>query len=141
MSPIFQLDTIFDRHRSFFCKNYYWKIRSPCLMKWPCILKVFGFHFKLQYFFSLKNTLVYVDKFQGILKTKESSMKCKIPRWVFNVVCIFQKYGKYWNVLLDHFIKHKPMFSEEWQNLPSNFLALLLNNFWMDPVELWTDLP
>ena len=37
-------------------------------------------------------------------------MKCKIPRWVFNVVCIFQKYGKYWNVLLDHFIKHKPLF-------------------------------
>ena len=80
-------------------------------MKWPCILKDFGFHFKLHYFFfPLKNALVYVDKFQGILKNKESSKKCKIPIWVFNVVCIFQKYGKIWKVLLDHFIKHKPLF-------------------------------
>ena len=30
--------------------------------------------------------------------------------WVF--VC--QKYGKFWSVLLGHFIKHKPLISEEW---------------------------
>ena len=28
-------------------------------------------------------------------------------------VLLFQKYGKIWSVLLEHFIKHKPLFSEE----------------------------
>ena len=31
--------------------------------------------------------------------------------WVF----IFQKYGKFWSVSQHNFIKHKPLFSEEWQ--------------------------
>ena len=36
-------------------------------------------------------------------------MKKKIT-WVF----IFQIYGKFWSNLLGHFIKHKPLISEEW---------------------------
>ena len=27
---------------------------------------------------------------------------------------VFQKYGKYWSISLSHFIKHKPLISEEW---------------------------
>ena len=30
--------------------------------------------------------------------------------WVF----IFQKYGKFWSISLEHFIKHKPLIPEEW---------------------------
>ena len=33
--------------------------------------------------------------------------------WVF----IFQKYGKFWSVSLEHFNKYKPLISEEWYNL------------------------
>ena len=39
-------------------------------------------------------------------------MKCKMKKktmWVF----VFQKYGKFRNVSLEHFIKHKPLISEE----------------------------
>ena len=35
--------------------------------------------------------------------------KMKKTTWVF----IFQKYGKFWSVLLRHFINHKPLISEE----------------------------
>ena len=31
--------------------------------------------------------------------------------WIF----LFQKYGKFWSSLLGHFIKHKPLISEEWK--------------------------
>ena len=37
-------------------------------------------------------------------------MKNKKTMWVF----IFQKYGKFWSVSLEYFIKHKPLISEEW---------------------------
>ena len=29
-------------------------------------------------------------------------------------IFVFQKYGKIWSVSLEHFIKHKPLISEEW---------------------------
>ena len=32
-------------------------------------------------------------------------------------VFVFQKYGKFWSVLLGYFIKHKPLISEAWTNL------------------------
>ena len=31
-------------------------------------------------------------------------------------VFVFQKYGKFWSILLGHFIKHKLLISEEWTN-------------------------
>ena len=37
-------------------------------------------------------------------------MKNKKNTWVF----VFQKYGKFWSMSLDHFIKHKTLISEEW---------------------------
>ena len=30
------------------------------------------------------------------------------------LVIVFQKYGKFWSILLGHFIKHKAITSEEW---------------------------
>ena len=36
-------------------------------------------------------------------------MKNEKSMWVF----IFQKYGKFWSVSLKHFIKHKPLISEQ----------------------------
>ena len=40
-----------------------------------------------------------------------SSTKGKKTAWVF----VFQKYSKFWSVLLGHFIKHKLLISEECQ--------------------------
>ena len=42
-------------------------------------------------------------------------MKNAKTRWVF----VSQKYGKFWSVLLGHFIKHKPPISEEWLHIMS----------------------
>ena len=36
--------------------------------------------------------------------------RLKKTPWVF----VFQKYDKFWSVLLEHLIKHKSLFSEEW---------------------------
>ena len=47
--------------------------------------------------------------------------KMKKPIWVF----VFQQYGKFWSVSLEHFIKHKPLISEEFQ-LCYNMYDLLL---------------
>ena len=42
--------------------------------------------------------------------------------WVF----IFQKYGKFSSVLLEHFIKHKPLFSEECLHYNSEPIFLIV---------------
>ena len=34
-----------------------------------------------------------------------------------------------WSIMLEHFIKHKPLFSEEWQFVCSKYLCSLNNNF------------
>ena len=36
--------------------------------------------------------------------------KMKNSTWIF----VFQKYGKFWSISQGHFIKHKPLISEEW---------------------------
>ena len=40
-----------------------------------------------------------------------------------------QNYGKFWSILLHNFIKHKPLISEEWQNLHTNNTYVLLFYF------------
>ena len=50
----------------------------------------------------------YVDIDQGIHKGKKVA-RDKKSTWVF----VFQKYGKFRSVSLGHFIKHKPLISEE----------------------------
>ena len=43
-------------------------------------------------------------------------LKMKKTIWVF----LFQKYGKFWIILLCHFIKHKPLISEEWSTIKNH---------------------
>ena len=40
---------------------------------------------------------------------KNKITKKNFTTWIF----VFQKYGKFWSVLQEHFIKHKPLISEE----------------------------
>ena len=49
---------------------------------------------------------------RGKIKKYEMKNEKKIHTWVF----VFQKYGQFWSILLGHFIKHKPLFSEECQH-------------------------
>ena len=49
----------------------------------------------------------------------------KWKKEIFCFVFLFQKYDKFWSVLLDNFIKHKPPISEEW-----DAILLLCNIFW-----------
>ena len=72
-----------------------------------------SFHFVLPLFFLLMNALVYIDIDQGIHYGKNKvarNEKRKKQLWVFKYI----KYAKFWSVSLEHFIKHKPLISEEW---------------------------
>ena len=76
--------------------------------------KIFPYLISCCSIFSLMNALVYVDIHQGIHKGK----KIKVARnekwnkqlWVF----VYIKYGKFWSISLELFIKQKHLFSEEW---------------------------
>ena len=46
---------------------------------------------------------------RGKNKVSSSKLKTKKTMWVF----LFQKYGEFGSVSLGHFIKRKPLFSEE----------------------------
>ena len=50
-------------------------------------------------------------------------------------VFIFQKYGKFWSILLEHFIKHKPLISEEWKG--SGLNILLFSNVILISFIIW----
>ena len=57
----------------------------------------------------------------------------KKTMWVF----LFQKYAKFWSVSLVQFIKHKPLFSEEWlrfffKKTKSLFKLLYFVILWLD---------
>ena len=43
----------------------------------------------------------------------------------FSLINALQKYGKFWSISLGHFIKHKPLISEEWTN--EEFRTLRVN--------------
>ena len=45
--------------------------------------------------------------------------KWKKQLWVF----VYIKYGKFWSVSLELFIKHKPLFSEEWSDIWGDYFA------------------
>ena len=49
--------------------------------------------------------------------------------WVF----IFQKYGKFWSISLQHSIKHKPLISEEWfVSIKYKFtVGIFLSKIWL----------
>ena len=90
------------------------EIRGLCLMKWPSKMlqnlpffiyiqkpKV-DFSFRATFFFPLMNALVYVDI---TLEEKLRTTKWKMKN-------LLKKYGKFWSILLGHFIKHKPLIFE-----------------------------
>ena len=68
---------------------------------------------------SLMNALVYVGtrhkpghSLGKPIKVARDEKGKKKNTWVF----VFQKYGKLWIISIGHFIKHKPLISEEWYN-------------------------
>ena len=85
----------------------------------PCIFILFCTTYVLLYFF-LMNALVYVNcqHIPGHSLWKKSSTKwtTKKTTWVF----VFQKYGKFWSVSLEHLVEHKPLISEVWQPIIPN---------------------
>ena len=76
---------------------YFWNTKNHIVF--------FIFHFVLLYF-SLMNALVYVE----CRHAWNEKRKKNYISWDF----VFQKYGKFWSILLEHFIKHKYLISEEW---------------------------
>ena len=53
-------------------------------------------------------------------------MKNEKNAWVF----VFQKYGKFWSILLGHFIKHRHLISGEWLRIRKmhNILYVMAHN-------------
>ena len=49
------------------------------------------------------------------------------------VIFIFQKYGKFWSVFLEYFIKHKCLISEEWNDI----YLVHMHNYFTD-TQTWT---
>ena len=74
---------------------------------------LFPFVILCYFIFSLMNDLVYVDIDQGIPLAWNENWKKQL--WVF----VYIKYGKFWFILLGHFIKHKPLIFEEWTSKSS----------------------
>ena len=100
--------------------SYSSEIRVLCLMKWPSEtlqnlpyfwntkthaihIVFFPFSIVLLYFFA------YWMPWSTYVKTVVRTERWK-KLWVF----IFQKYGKFGSVSLGHFIKLKPLISEQW---------------------------
>ena len=82
----------------------------------------FSFHATL--FFPLIYTLIYVDIDQVIqfIRGKNKVVwneKQKKQLWGF----VYIKYGKFWSISLELFIKHKPLLSEEWDEKFTHMLA------------------
>ena len=98
----------------------WWKVPVKCsknchilyIWKWKVAFSIF--HFVLHtLFFPLMNALVYVNIDQDIHQGKNEiagNETWKKQLWVF----VYIKYGKCWSLLLELFINHKPLFSEEW---------------------------
>ena len=78
------------------------------------------FHFMLLYFFPNECPGQCRHRPGHSLGEKQSCMKWKKQLWVF----VYMKYGKFWSILVGHFIKHKPLKSEEW-----HFLDLCKENY------------
>ena len=101
------------------------EIGGLCLMKWPSqTLQSLPYFWNtkshVDFHFSFHATLFFSpNKCPGLcghrprhpLGKKWSSTKWKTKKttWVF----IYQKYAKFWSVLLELFVKHKPLISEE----------------------------
>ena len=58
------------------------------------------------------NALVYGQAF-----IRDKNKVAQNEKWKKTLGFVFQKYGKFWSILLGHFIKHKPLISEEYEYL------------------------
>ena len=103
--------------------------RCLCLMKWPSEMvqnlpyfiyirktKVaFSvFHFVLHYFCSLNECPDQCQHKPGHLLGEKNKVAWN-EKWKKQLgFFIYIKYGKFWSILQGHFIKHKPLISEEW---------------------------
>ena len=98
------------------------EIRGLCLMKcssetlqnlpyfWNTKTHVvfFLFHFVLLYFFPNECPGLCQDRPGHPLLKIQSCLRWKKSIWVF----LLQKYGKFWSISQDNFIKHNPLISE-----------------------------
>ena len=66
--------------------------------------------FRATLFFYLIDALIYVDRDRAFIRDKNK--------------VVWNTFGKFWSVLLEHFIKHKALISEEWV-LPLLFYSIL----------------
>ena len=65
-----------------------------------------GFHFKLV-------RICYIG-YVDIASDVQNSLVARNEKWKKTIwVFLFQKYGKFWSILLDNFIEHKLLISEE----------------------------
>ena len=95
-------------------KTYSSEIRGLCLMKWPSETLQ-----NLSYFWNTNTHLGFCDFFisyyfifslmNALHPARPWSISTKKTTWIF----LWLKYGKIWSVSLGHFIKHKPLISEE----------------------------
>ena len=53
---------------------------------------------------------------------------CHFLEYEIDTVCVFvfQKYGKFYRIFFEHFIKHKPLTSEEWADSYFDFFLTMI---------------
>ena len=89
------LDENFQRNASRFAK----------LLEYENPSSFFVFDFVVLIFFALMNTLVIHEGKNKVAPNE----KRKKNTWVF----VFQEYGKFWSISVEHFVKHKLWNCEE----------------------------
>ena len=117
-TQIWSVLTVFVMHTPTHLKIKYLHLSVVYDMKIQ-VCSFFVFHFMLLYFFPNQCP----DSLGKKLKYHE--MKNEITTWVF----VFQKYSKFWSISLEHFIKHKPRISEEWNTAKVLFYQRFSNSF------------
>ena len=77
-------------------------------MKWPSeMLQI------LPYFWNIKTYIVFFSFRATVFPPNECTA---LALWLGQSLgkFVFQKYGKFWSILVGHFIKHKALISEEY---------------------------
>ena len=87
---------------------YIWKPKVAFSVFHLVLLYIFSYFILCYFIFPLMNVLVYVDIDPRAFIREKNKVE-RNEKWFL----VFQNYGKFWSVLLGHFIKHKPLISEE----------------------------
>ena len=80
---------------------------------WPCEYNIYFDFVSTTYTLFRNKRFMFYDIDQSIHYGEEKVARNKKRKNYMSSVFIFQKYGKFWSISLDHFIKHKPPISEE----------------------------